>query len=889
MTCKTTGTGSYAWILETDVSTTIQNSNCGVNRTGSSGLSMSFVRSSDGKTYTATFSAPNGVGTTYVASVTFLYSGTAKSFNLPTGQYNWTATCESGTEDTSPPSNFTASYSNVTHNSVDLIMRASDNSGQVIYMITGNPNIQDFQLQGASGVEVRRTVSLSPDTYYTFAIMPTDEAGNIDESENGVVILDFTTLAIDNESPQNFTAVSGTVTHNSIEILLNANDNSGSVSYSITYPGLATPITATSPSGTQKSVIIQNLTPETPYQFSITAKDAQGNEAGPIALPVSTIAAPANTMCSGESSEKSEGTAFLTGYKYNFSTTGTTVNISVELLDNRTGVNANLQNRTGGGLTETGMTYNASTKTATGTIVNQTIGQNVRFSVKFAFAGGMSVTKIFDYTVGDNCLPEMPDDEEAPENFTATQGAVTHKTIAIKLNATDNSGIVLYTISGGFPGSPVTVQGNSGEQTSFNITGLTASTEYSFSITAKDVAGNEAENSPIVLSITTLEGVVNTDCYGETNQASEGTFPSGYGYSFSTSGTNVNISIEFFDNFSGVWTYFHNYTSGGLAETVMTYNGSTRVATITLPGQTSGTDLIFEVKIAFSGGAAITKRFTYTVGDDCTTDIKAPTDFSAVVGEVTENSIEVIMNAADNSGFVVYVITGDFPDSPIEVQEASGVEKIYVIEGVAPDTEYVFSVSVKDLSGNENLDPQILFAQTLPATDATPPSDFSAEIGEVTENSIEILLNATDESDCVVYEITYSAGEVEETETVSGTSGQSSFVIEELDENTQYSISVKVKDCAENWNETEIPLTATTFTTGLNGINAEEISIYPNPVISELTILNCKENSKIEICDISGRIVTVVQNSKNTINVNTLPQGIYFIKIDSFKTKFIKQ
>ncbi|MDR1543830.1 MAG: T9SS type A sorting domain-containing protein [Prevotellaceae bacterium] len=818
--------------------------------------------------------------------------------------------------DLSAPTNFSASYDNLTSISVELIMQANDDSGTVIYELSGQDNTASeaiatlpSSLQGNSGQVVRHTLTgLTPNHYYSVTIMPTDEAGNINESEDGYKILDFNTPAIDNDPPTNFTATLGSVSHNKVELLLNATDALSDIYYTVTYTGLANPITATSPSGTQKSVSISGLIPETPYEFSITAKDASDNEAAnsPLTVNATTDAAPVSTMCSGESNEASQGN-FTTGYYiYNISTQGTTVNISIELVDdNRTMTNAYLWNYSGTPF-ETPMTYNPQTKTATGTLAGQTIGANISFAVKFAYAGGMVVTKTFPYTVGDNCLPVPPDDEEDPENFTATQGAVTNKTIAINLNATDNSGYVLYEITGNFPTSPQTVQGTSGEATSFNATGLTPSTEYNFSVTAKDVTGNIAANSPITLQITTAEGVVNTECNGESNVTLEGA-PFSYGYAFSTSGTTVNISIELFDNFTGVNAYFHDLTTGELVESGMAYDPNTKIATKTLAGQTIGADVIFKVKFAYAGGMSVTKLFTYTVGDDCTTDIKAPKDFSAAINDaaVTHNSVEFILNATDNSGSVIYVINGDFPESPLEISAASGVETIYVLHGLSPATNYVFSVSVKDASENTNVeDVQLLWAETLPAPpDVTPPTDFTAQTGEVTATTIEILLNSADESNCVTYEFIYQNEMVncicpDTVKFESVPAGATSFTIENLIAESQYSILVNVKDCEGNAGTTgadTITLSATTLTSGLNEIFSENLIIYPNPVNSELKILNyeLKENEKIEIFDVSGRVVGTMHalplRETLTINVSALPQGIYFIKIETKTAKFIKK
>ena len=86
------------------------------------------------------------------------------------------------------------------------------------------------------------------------------------------------------------------------------------------------------------------------------------------------------------------------------------------------------------------------------------------------------------------------------------------------------------------------------------------------------------------------------------------------------------------------------------------------------------------------------------------------------------------------------------------------------------------------------------------------------------------------------------------------------------------------------------------ITTGasVENILAENIKIFPNPVILELKIENeeLKVNS-VEILDITGKLFYSSQFSINTINVSNLQQGIYLLKIGTDKgiivEKFVKK
>ena len=207
----------------------------------------------------------------------------------------------------------------------------------------------------------------------------------------------YQNTTVDTQAPTNFTASVGNITSSSIELLLNADDNSGTAKYDITYNGIT--VSSTSASGTQKSVIIPNLLANSNYNFSIAASDLAGNNyvSNPILLNATTLG---NLNCSGTDTEAQQGT-FSTGYTYDFETIGTDVKITFEMLDtDKVGVVAYLWKQSPFGETQMA---NVSGNTFEHTLTNQTIGTTITYAVKFAFAGGLAVTKYFNYVVGDNC------------------------------------------------------------------------------------------------------------------------------------------------------------------------------------------------------------------------------------------------------------------------------------------------------------------------------------------------------------------------------------------------------------------------------------------------------------------------------------------------------
>ncbi len=117
------------------------------------------------------------------------------------------------------------------------------------------------------------------------------------------------------------------------------------------------------------------------------------------------------------------------------------------------------------------------------------------FQFKVVGNGTVYIDNLYFY---DNTATE---DTQAPTNFTATKGAVTSETVELLLNATDNSGAVNYEIN--YDNTTLTVGGASGTQRTYTIGNLQGGTNYSFSVTCKDVSGNITANSPIVISAST--------------------------------------------------------------------------------------------------------------------------------------------------------------------------------------------------------------------------------------------------------------------------------------------------------------------------------------------------------------------------------------------------
>jgi len=135
--------------------------------------------------------------------------------------------------------------------------------------------------------------------------------------------------------------------------------------------------------------------------ITAVATDNAGAQATSAAM---TITVTQVAICTETSSTAQQG-AFTTGYEIKFETSGNNVIITATLLDtDKTGVVAFLWRETP--FAETEM-QNTSGLSYTSTVGGLTAGQTITYAIKFAYAGGMSVTEYFTYEVGENCALDI--------------------------------------------------------------------------------------------------------------------------------------------------------------------------------------------------------------------------------------------------------------------------------------------------------------------------------------------------------------------------------------------------------------------------------------------------------------------------------------------------
>ena len=279
-----------------------------------------------------------------------------------------------------------------------------------VYSINWSPFQMSFLLDGVvyytynPSIKDANTWPFDKEQYLLLNVALGGVAGTVPSNyTQSSMLIDYVRVyqnaTVDTQAPMNFTASLGTVTSTSVQLLLNATDNSGTIGYNVAYGSASNGMAGVS--GVQKSVIITGLNPNTHYDFTVTANDLSGNPAANNPIIVSATTLPNSTLiCSGTSANAQQG-SFTTGYNYEFQTNGTDVKITYGLLDtDKVGVVAYLWKQSP--FSEVQMT-NVSGNVFTYTLTGQTLGSTINYGVKFAYAGGMSVTNYYSYVVGSTC------------------------------------------------------------------------------------------------------------------------------------------------------------------------------------------------------------------------------------------------------------------------------------------------------------------------------------------------------------------------------------------------------------------------------------------------------------------------------------------------------
>jgi PQQ-dependent dehydrogenase (s-GDH family) len=369
------------------------------------------------------------------------------------------------------PGNLAAS--DLTQTSLTLNWTAStDNVGVTGYDVYRNGTKINTSLVTATTYAV---AGLTPGTAYQFHVTAKDAVGNTSANSNTITV---TTLTDTTPPSVPANLVASNITQSTLTLSWTAStDDVGVAGYNIYKDWIKINSTPVAPTTYQ----ITGLTALNTYVFSVKAVDAAGNESDSSnAVAVTTPDTESPTV------PTNVATSLITDSSFTLSWTASTDNTGVIGYD----------------IIQDGIIINTAPVTTTNfNVTGLTQGTTYSYSVQALDAYSNVSQRSTTVTVNtiDTQAPT------APAALTSSNLIATAVTLSWTAS-TDNKGVAGYDVyRDGVRINPATVTG-----TSYNVTGLTASTTYSFYVQAKDAAGNL---SPISNTIT-VTTPASTSCTG---------------------------------------------------------------------------------------------------------------------------------------------------------------------------------------------------------------------------------------------------------------------------------------------------------------------------------------------------------------------------------------
>ena len=370
-------------------------------------------------------------------------------------------------------------------------------------------------------------------------------------------------------------------------------------------------------------------------------------------------------------------------------------------------------------------------------------------------------------------------DETKPVMGTASLESKTWNSAIINVAATDENGVVAYHI--------VELDADfAPAEDKITVEGLTAATAYTFTIKAKDAAGNISDNSAEVSFTTDAHALVpQAACPAPTLPADQvealysPTYNADYNHQDWNSGTAATkdeFGRKYVTNGNGYFgadgftlncllmekLHCDIWIADNASMRLVPIYGGTGLDTddthgkmVNLTGQQwnsidldlasdfAGLNLssIFQFKIDYAPNLTFWIANAYFYRESAIVDGEAPTDFTASVAEQSYFSVKINAQATDNSGAVTFTVKNG--DDVVATQNAaSAAATVITVAGLTPGTVYNLNVIASDAVNNEAA-PIAVVATTKALPGAAPVPTLPADrVKSIYSNSYDKAVEA---------------------------------------------------------------------------------------------------------------------------------------------------
>jgi chitodextrinase len=491
-----------------------------------------------------------------------------------------------------------------------------------------------------------------------------------------------------------------------------------------------------------------------------------------------------------------------------------------------------------------GTTLLATVTTTAHNVTGLTASTAYDFSVKAKDAAGnvsalSNVVNITTLTpVADTTAPT------APTTLTASGTTATATNLSWTAS-TDDVAVTAYDVYQG------TTLLSTVTTTTYNVTGLTAATAYTFSVKAKDAAGNISASSNVA-NVTT-SAVTLSYCVSKGNSVADesigrvqlGTINNqstgGTGYSDFTSistdltiGSSNTITItptwpgSVYSEGHAVWIDYNqdgDFDDAGEQVWTKAASSTTPVSgTFTIPATATTGATRMRVSMKYNGIPTACEAFSYGQVEDYTVtiiaetpDTTAPTAPTVLAASgTTETSTNLSWTASTDD---VAVTTYDVYNGTTLVATVSTTT--YNVTGLTAATAYTFSVKAKDAAGNVSASSNVINITTAtPFVDTiapTAPTTLAAS-GTTTSTTNLSWTASTDNVGVTGYDVYQGS-------TLKATVTATSYNVTGLTAATAYTFSVKAKDAAGNVSATSNVVNISTLSATLTYCTSQGNSV----------------------------------------------------------------